>query len=247
MKFPRYPKYKPSGVEWLGDVPKHWQTKRSDGVVSADRTQIAPEAFAGRDVFHYSIPIVQEKGTGQIENGDALASAKQLVNKPVILVSKLNPRKATICIAAPQPELLTLCSTEFVALNADRCELRFLDYLVRSELFRQLLDSKVQSVTRSHQRAKPDDIYKFWNAWPPNEEQSAIADFLDRETTRLDTLVGKKRELIEKLKEKRTALISRTVTRGLRLDVRMKHSNLEALPEIPSDVESFQGLVGAGW
>ncbi len=117
-------------------------------------------------------------------------------------------------MAKPQA-ILTLCSTEFVALDADKCELVFLEYLTRSELFRQGLDSKVQSVTRSHQRANPADIYKFWNVWPTLEDQRSIAAFLDRETGRMDRLVAKKRELIERLKEKRTALISRTVTRGL--------------------------------
>jgi len=214
MKLPAYPRTKPSGVEWLGDAPEHWEMKRSDAIVSADRSQLSPEAFADREVFHYSIPVVQETGTGQVENGESIASAKQVVKKPVVLVSKLNPRKATICLAKPQA-ILTLCSTEFVALNADKCELVFLEYLTRSELFRQGLDSKVQSVTRSHQRANPADIYKFWNAWPTLEDQRDIAAFLDRETGRVDRLVAKKQELIERLKEKRTALISRTVTRGV--------------------------------
>jgi type I restriction enzyme, S subunit len=243
LKFPAYSRHKVSGIDWLGKVPSEWEVKRSDGIVSADRHQLSPESFSDREVFHYSIPVVQETGTGQIENGDTLASSKQLVVKPVVLVSKLNPRKATICLAKPEKKMLTLCSTEFVALNADKCELRYLEYLVRSELFRQQLDSKVQSVTRSHQRANPEDIYKFWNAWPSQDEQRAIADFLDRETARLDTLVGKKRELIEKLKEKRTALISRTVTRGLPAEAglnphpNLKSSGIEWLGDIPKHWE----------
>jgi type I restriction enzyme S subunit len=242
VKLPTYPSYKRSGITWLPSVPAQWNVSRSDRLVSADRTQVAPEVFVGQDVFHYSIPVVQEKGTGQIENGDSLASAKQKVTKPVVLVSKLNPRKATICIASPQSGFLTICSTEFVALNADQCELRFLEYLTRSELFRQLLDSKVQSVTRSHQRAKPDDIYKFWNAWPSRNEQRAIADFLDRETARLDVLAGKKRELIEKLKEKRTALISRTVTRGLPPEA-ARAAGLNPHPKLkPSGIEWLGGI-----
>jgi type I restriction enzyme S subunit len=236
MKLPAYPKYKPSGVEWLGDVPEKWEVKRSDAIVSADRSQLAPEAFADREVYHYSIPVVQETGVGQIENGDSIASAKQVIKKPVVLVSKLNPRKATICLAKPQP-ILTLCSTEFVALNADNCELGFLQYLTRSELFRQGLDSKVQSVTRSHQRADPADIYKFWNAWPPREEQQIIAGFLDRETAQIDTLVVKNQKLIELLKEKRIALLSHTVTRGLNPKTKLKSSGNDWLGDIPAHWE----------
>lgn len=214
MKLPVYPKYKRSGVEWLGDVPEHWEVKRSDGIIESEKRQVSPEVFGDEDVFHYSIPAVQEFGTGLVENGESIASAKQEVTEPVVLVSRLNPRKATICRAGPKQQR-TLASTEFVALKARRCDLRFLEYLVSTELFRQRLDSWVQSVTRSHQRASPELIYRFWSAWPVPAEQRAIAAFLDRETGRMDALVAKKRELIERLKEKRTVLISRTVTRGL--------------------------------
>ena len=237
-----YARYKPSGVEWLGDVPEHWEVKRSDGIIESEKNQLSPESFADEEVFHYSIPAVQEFGTSAVENGETIASSKQSVVEPVVLVSRLNPRKATICRAEPKAQR-TLASTEFVALKARKCDLRFLEYLVSSETFRQRLDSWVQSVTRSHQRASPDLIYRFWSAWPHPDEQRAIADFLDRETSRLDQLIAKKRELIERLKEKRTALISRTVTRGLPADAAaetglpvnppLKPSGLDWLGDIP--------------
>ena len=242
MRHPAYPEYKESGVQWLGQVPGHWEVKRSDGIISSDRNQVQPDSFKDEDVFHYSIPAVQEYGTGIIEDGESISSAKQAITEKCLLVSKLNPRKATICVAEPQ-EQRTLCSTEFVVLRARKCHLSFLTYFTQTELFRQGLDSKVQSVTRSHQRAAPDDIYKFWAAWPPLPEQTAIADFLDRETGRIDTLVAKKRRLIALLKEKRNSLISRTVTRGLPADAarafglephtRFKDSGIEWLGQVP--------------
>jgi len=247
MRLRPYESYKPSGVDWLGDVPEHWEVKRSDSFVTTSKRQVPPEAFAGIEVLHYSIPVVQESGVGAIENGDEIASAKQLIEEPVVLVSRLNPRKATICRAAPHHELLTLASTEFVALKPTSGCIRFLKYLVSSELFRQRLDSWVQSVTRSHQRARPDQIYRFWGAWPSPNEQRAIADFLDRETAKIDRLVEKKRTLIERLKEKRTALISRTVTRGLPPDAaaaasldpnpRLKPSGVDWLGDVPEHWE----------
>lgn len=164
----------------------------------------------------------------------------------MVLVSRLNPRKATICRATPHPNLLTVASTEFVALKPTTDDIRFLEYLVSSELFRQRLDSWVQSVTRSHQRVRPDEIYRFWSAWPERSEQRAIADFLDRETAKIDTLVAKKRTLIERLKEKRTALISRTVTRGLPLDT-ARAAGLDPHPKLnPSGID-WLGAVPAYW
>jgi len=243
MRWRPYPAYKPSGVEWLGDVPEHWEVKRSDNLVTTVRHQKEYDAFTNLEVIHYSIPNVQKYGKGIIEKGDDIASMKQLINKPVVLISKLNPRKATVCIAAPDDNLLTVASTEFVALFPMEGSLEFLKYLALSELFRQRLESKVQSVTRSHQRARPEDIYRFWWAWPKPSEQTAIADFLDRETEKIDTLVAKKQTLIEQLKEKRTALISRTVTRGLPPDEarkagldpnpRLKPSGIDWLGDVP--------------
>lgn len=61
-RFRPYPVYKPSGIDWLGDVPEHWEVKRSDRFVATERHQIEPQEFAGREVFHYSIPVVQETG-----------------------------------------------------------------------------------------------------------------------------------------------------------------------------------------
>ena len=89
-------------------------------------------------------------------------------------------------------------------------------------------------------------IKSVWLPLPPHAEQRAIADFLDRETAKIDTLVGKKRTLIERLKEKRTALISRTVTRGLPPDA-ARQAGLDPHPKLkPSGVE-WLGEVPGYW
>ncbi|MDI3503784.1 MAG: type restriction enzyme subunit [Candidatus Cloacimonadota bacterium] len=233
-----YPKYKDSGIEWLGEVPEEWSILRSDSVINYVRNQIDPETIESDTVFHYSIPIVQESGTGQSEPTDELGSAKQLITLKSVLVSKLNPHKATICIAEPQDEV-TICSSEFIAIamQAKKCDITFLFYLSNSEMNRQRLDARVQSVTRSHQRVYPSDIYKFWLALPPKFEQKAIATFLDRETARIDALIQKKERMIELLKEKRIALITRAVTKGLDPNVPMKDSGIEWLGEVPKHWE----------
>ena len=232
MSFPRYPKYKDSGAEWLGEVPDGWEVKRSDSFLTYSRAQLDPVEFKAREVFHYSIPVVQESGTGQLEDGSEISSGKQVVKKKVVLVSKLNPRKGTICIAEPQ-QALTLCSTEFVALEPNRCDIRYLNYLVRTEGFRQELESKATSVTNSHQRANPVDIYRFWNAWPALSEQTAIAGFLDRETEKIDGLVAEQRRLMDLLKEKRQAVILHAVTKGINSHAPMKSSGIDWLGDVP--------------
>lgn len=202
---------KDSGIEWLGEVPEGWDVIRTDSVTDYIRNQLNPEDIKSELVFHYSIPVVQETGTGQCEPTEDLGSAKQLITNIAILVSKLNPRKATICIAEPQNEV-TICSSEFVAIKATKCNLKYLYYLVNSEKNRQRLDASVQSVTRSHQRVYPSDIYKFWTALPSSDEQEVIASFLDRETSRLDALTSKINDSITILREYRSSLINAAVT-----------------------------------
>lgn len=153
-----------------------------------------------------------------------------------VLVSKLNPRKATICIAEPKDEV-TICSSEFIAMEAKNCDLKYLYYLMNSEMNRQRLDSRVQSVTRSHQRVYPSDIYRFWTALPLTIEQQTIVSFLDLVTARIDALIQKKERMIELLKEKRIALITQAVTKGLDPTVPMKDSGIEWLGEVPEHWE----------
>lgn len=207
------PRLRPSGVDWLGDVPEHWKTQRSDGLVHFQNLDmILPAGFQNEPVLHYSIPSVQESGTGMVEDGDTIQSTKQRIRNRILLVSRLNPRKSTICYAEPDDHLTTVASVEFVALLPALVDSGYLYYLALSELFRQRLDSCVRSVTRSHQRTPPRSIRQFWHAWPPQAEQDAIAAFLDRRTAKIDALIDKSGTLIERLREKRQALITAAVT-----------------------------------
>jgi len=235
-KHERYAEYKDSGIPWLGQVPAHWDLKRADAVLEESRRSVPPERFKDKEVIHYSIPNIQSYGDGQLEPGEDIASAKILVDRELLLVSKLNPRKATVLIAKPR-ESLTLCSGEFIPLKASDCDLKFAEYVYLSEASRQRLDSLVRSVTRSHQRATPEDVVKMPWAWPPLEEQQAIAAWLDERTARIDTLIAKKQRLIELLQEKRQAVISKAVTRGLEPHVKLKDSGIPWLGEVPEHWE----------
>ena len=188
-------------------------------------------------MFHYSIPNVQQFGSGVIEPTATIDSSKTAIDRPVLLVSKLNPRKGTLALAKPHPALMTLASSEFIVMEPKGCVLEFARYFYRSEHVRLALSARVESATRSHQRCSPDDISKLPVSWPSKPEQTTIATFLDRETAKIDALVEKKERLIELLQEKRTALITSAVTRGLDTSVPMQDSGIEWLGEIPAHWE----------
>ena len=233
-----YESYKETGNPWLGKVPSDWQVRRADFVIKSRKLQISPSDLESRDVYHYAIPTVQATGAGAVEEGESIDSGKLIINEPQVLVSKLNPRKATVTIAEPHPDYLTVASTEFVPLIPWEADLSYIFYVCKSQKVTDRLSSFVQSVTRSHQRCDPAEITKIPWAWPSQGEQQKIAAFLDRKTTEIDTLIAKKRRLLDRLAEKRTALIIRAVTKGLNPDAPMKDSGIEWLGEIPAHWET---------
>jgi len=226
-----------SDTGWLEDFPDEWRELRADFLCYPYRETVSPERFEGRLVAHYSIPQVQETGGPLIEPADDIDSAKLLIRKPTLLVSKLNPRKKTICIAEPQGDFPTLASGEFVPIQSDQFDQRYAFYLWASEKVTDRLSAIVQSATRSHQRVNPDDILKLPWKWPPLATQKRIAAFLDKKIAQIDALIGKKQTLLDRLVEKRQAIITQAVTKGLNLAAPMKDSGIEWLGQIPAHWE----------
>lgn len=241
-----YPAYKDSGVEWLGEVPEHWELARFDAKSTTHRDSIDADRLTGLRVLHYSIPAVQEFGHGQEEDGSEIDSNKLIINQKQLLVSKLNPHKQTLVVADKSESFLTVASTEFVPLIPVAADLAYITYVWSSAYCQHYLLARCESSTRSHQRVAPPDITRMPWAWPALDEQKAVVSVLDRETARIDALIEKKTRFIELLREKRQALITHAVTKGLDPNVTMKDSGVEWLGEVPEHwgVRSFKHLAG---
>lgn len=210
-----YPSYKNSGVEWIGEIPNDWSVKKVKYLFSNEKNQISVKEFEDNEAIHYSIPNVQAFGKGQLENGEDIESTKLLLNGNEILVSRLNPRKKTICISEPNDEYMILGSGEFIVLIPYDINLKYSYYQFVSGGMTQNLDSLVESVTKSHQRVRPERVFNTLFVEPPLPEQNQIVSFLDHKTQKIDELIEKIEKKIELLKEKRTALINHCVTKGL--------------------------------
>lgn len=183
-----------------------WRRVRLDGVAEEVRNTVAPESFGTDAVFHYSIPVFDESGDGQLEPVTEIGSSKTLLTGGEVLISKLNPRKPRVLLAEYHA-VPTVCSGEFVVLRPHAIDTRFLIFLLLAESTRQELDSRVQSVTRSHQRARPGDITKMWVRVPDRSQQMRIASFLDAETARIDALIEKKRRMVTLIGEQTEARV----------------------------------------
>lgn len=202
---------KPSGIEWLGDVPSSWEVCRADYMLDTVRTQTRMETLEGGDVFLYSIPSIAKAGDGQVEDPANIDSDKLRLVGGELLVSKLNPHKRYVLLTKPQ-SLPTICSSEFVPLVPRRCDARFATYVYQSWTVSSYLRANVRSATRSHSRVDPSLISKMWWAWPKVEDQKLIVESLEHALKPLDDAIQTAQIEIDLIREYRDRQIADVVT-----------------------------------
>jgi type I restriction enzyme, S subunit len=212
MSFPRYPQYKDSGVEWLGEVPGHWEVVQFKQFVDIQN---------GTDHKH----VEQAEGYPVIGSGGVFTYASDyLYDGESVLLG----RKGTI----DKPlhvngRFWTVDTMYWTKINPEASG-RYSYYSALTIPFNYYststaLPSMTKSALGSHLVTRPSLA-----------EQTQIAAFLDRETTKIDDLVAQQRRLMELLKEKRQAVISHTVTQGLNPQAPMKPSGIEWLGDVPA-------------
>ena len=231
MKLPPYPKYKPNSVEWLGELPAHWEVKRGRfcTAVNPSSTRLRGLAGSAPDTEVSFVPMSRvgergEIGLDQTRIVSDLNLGHSVFEDGDVILAKITPcfENGKGALAAGLLNGIAIGTTELHVLRAlPNLAARFLFYFTMSHVFRSTGEGAMYGA--AGQKRVPSEFCK--NApipLPPDDEQMAIADFLDDETVKIDTLVAKQRELIKRLKEKRASLISRTVTRGLPANAALK-------------------------
>jgi len=232
MKYQSYPKYKDSGVEWLGEVPEHWialkvgrdmpfmvgwtpSTSNESYYENGEYPWVSIEDMKGKYVSKTKKKLTKkailEKHAKPVPKGSILFSFKLSVGKVAFAKNDLYTNEA---IASFLPSK-NISSAFFYYLAP-----LFIPKYGRNNLYDALLMN--QELISSAKTLVP--LY---------EEQILIANFLDHETTRIDSLIKEKENFISLLKEKRQALISHAVTKGLDPNVKMKDSGIEWLGDVP--------------
>ncbi|MEF3790624.1 restriction endonuclease subunit S [Escherichia coli] len=223
-----YPAYKDSGVEWIGQVPEHWKVARIKRLASLRNER---RNDVSTDTIYIGLEDV-EAGSGQYKptNGSSRQSEDSTVGifyEGDVLYGKLRPylRKAIVS------EMAGCCSTEFLVLMAEKTEPRWLqEWLLTPDVTHQ-----IESGCEGAKMPRADwwHIGSIEVVYPDQPERAQILTTLDRETARIDALIEKKTRFIELLKEKRQALITHAVTKGLDPNVKMKDSGVEWIGQVP--------------
>jgi type I restriction enzyme S subunit len=233
MSFPKYEEYKDSGVTWLGEVPNHWElaplisiaiecNASNKGMVENNLLSLSYGRIVRKDINTNDGLLPESFETYQIiEVGDIVLRLTDLQNDQRSLRSGLVEERG----------IITSAYTAIRPLHANSV---FIAYLLRAYDTQKVFYSMGGGLRQS---MKFSELRRLPMLLPPLPEQAAIATFLDRETAKIDELVAEQEKLIELLKEKRQAVISHAVTKGLNPDAPMKDSGIEWLGEVPEHWE----------
>ncbi len=241
-EFKPYPDYKPSGVEWLGKVPEHWDLARTKFVARVNPSRASLPKV--RNDLPVSFHAMEAVGNGELLDGlekpmGDMGSGYTSFMDNDVLIAKITPSFENGKGALAQGLLngIGFGTTELHVIRPGRgIDPRYTFYVSLSHSFRHPGTGMMQG-TAGQQRVPDDFVTNFVFPLPPLPEQRAIAAFLDRETARIDALVAKRERMIELLQEKRTALISQAVTKGLDPKAPMKDSGVDWLGQIPAHWE----------
>jgi type I restriction enzyme S subunit len=231
MSFPRYENYKDSGVDWLGEVPSGWGIKRVKHLFEIKKRISGAEGYEVLSITQQGIKVKDiESGDGQlsmdyskyqfVEIGDFAMNHMDLLTGYVDISSIFG-------VTSPDYRV-------FAVRNKEICFDRYYLYLFQVGYRNKIFYAFGQGSSQlGRWRFPTDQFNSFEFPSPPIQEQKQIAAFLDRETVKIDTLIAEQQRLVELLKEKRQAVISHAVTKGLNPDAPMKDSGIEWLGEVP--------------
>tara|TARA_R110002110_G_scaffold88534_1_gene230614 strand:+ start:2907 stop:4286 length:1380 start_codon:yes stop_codon:yes gene_type:complete len=234
-KYRAYPVYKPSGVAWLGSYPSHWEMRKSkhifkkiqriprdtDGIVTAFRDgEVTLRANRRTDGFTNA---VKEIGYQGVRQGD-------------LLVHAMDGFAGAIGISDSDGKCSPVCSV-CVSLFPTKTSMNYYGYLVRQLAITDFITSLAKGIRERSTEFRYSEFSGLLLAFPPLLEQTKIAAFLDYETAKIDALITKQQRLIALLEEKRQAVISHAVAKGLDPTAPLRPSGIDWLGDVPAHWE----------
>jgi type I restriction enzyme S subunit len=223
-RYQAYPEYKDSGVEWLGQVPLHWDIKRVGSLFEERREKVNDVDFPPLSVTMQGI-VPQLDNAAKSDAGDN----RKLVKAGDFVINSRSDRKGASGISY----LTGSVSLISIVMSPRKYQSQYFHHLFRCQAFQEEFYRYGKGIVADLWSTNSSELKNILVPDLPQEEADLIASFLDQETAKIDTLIEQQQQLIQLLKEKRQAVISHAVTKGLNLDAPMKDSGVEWLGEVP--------------
>ena len=231
-----FPAYKRSGVEWLGEVPAHWEVLPNRRLFTEVKERDHPEeqmlsVTIARGVIRQQ-ELLTDSSKKDASNEDK--SAYKLVRPGDIAYNKMRAWQGAVGTSDYQGIISPAYVVQRPREGADS---RYLHYLLRTPRFAKEAERWSYGITSDMWSLRPEHFKMIYVSLPPLPEQTAIVRYLDHADGRIQRYLRGKQKLIKLLEEQKQAVIHRAVTRGLDPDVRLKPSGVEWLGDVPAHWE----------
>lgn len=229
---------KPSGVDWIGEIPASWEVKPLKYLAKCNQDVLLETTAPDYSFRYVNIgSVTYERGITEYQElrfEDSPSRARRRVSTGDTIISTVRTYLKAIAIITDSENVIV--STGFAVYTPDKtiCP-RYLYYFCTSEGFVQEIDKNSYGI--AYPAINTDILSRICIAYPCYEEQQAIADYLDKECAQIDSIAADLEKQIELLQQYKKSLITETVTKGLDKSVPMKDSGIEWIGEIPYDWE----------
>ena len=227
--FPKYPRYKDSGVEWLGDVPDHWEVRRNLGIFDERKEANLPNAEL--------LSVTQDRGiirqseiTAKKDSSNDDKTKYKVVKVGDLAYNKMRAWQGALGIS----DYDGIVSPAYVVLTPRNPKLsKFFHYLFRTNEFITEANRLSYGLCGDMNSLRYEHFKTSYSVIPPDRDIDRIVTFLDEKTTQIDALIAKKQRQIELLDEQKAILINRAVTRGLHPNPDLQDSGIPWIGPIP--------------
>ena len=225
----RYDTYKDSGVKWLGKIPSHWEVKRLASYFTERRVKVSDKEYEPLSVTKLGV-FPQWENVAKTNDGDN----RKLVKKGDFVINSRSDRKGSSGVA-DRDGSVSLINIVLKPRNTIRAD--FSNYLLKSYKFIEEYYRNGRGIVADLWTTRYDEMKMIKLAVPPLEEQTAIANYLDTATAKIDAAIAQQQKMIDLLNERKQIIINRAVTKGLNPNAKMKDSGVEWIGEVPEGWE----------
>ena len=229
----RYSEYKDSGVQWLGEIPRHWKTVRVKALLS-ERVDKSDTGLEEPLSMSQKYGIIPTREMDVVPNMASTYIGAKRVFKQDLVFNKLKAHLGVFAISKYDG----LVSPDYAVYTPnERTYLPFMEYVFHTPLYIGEFTRKATGVAIGLTRLYTNGLFAVPFLYPPLSEQHSIVSYLDDKCAKIDKMLEGKQKQIELLAEMKQRIIADAVTRGLNPDVKMKATNIPWLPEIPEHWE----------
>ena len=222
----KYSSYKDSGVQWLGEIPSHWEVLRLGSYFSERKEKVSDKDYEPLSVTQNGI-FPQLDNVAKTKDGDN----RKLVRKNDFVINSRSDRKGSSGVSKYDGSVSLI---NIVLEPRKALEPSFCNYLLKSTEFIEEFYRNGHGIVADLWTTRYDEMKQIKVAFPPIEEQQSMASYLDKATAEIDNAIAQQQHMIDLLNERKQIIIQRAVTKGLDENVEMKDSGVDWIGDIPA-------------